>query len=161
MNRVCEQSQENLLALNTKPQKKISLQHSIRTDTIKYVRSWQKRHQSDINRRRWKFFGVLFLKERIHTNSTVCYHYQYIAILNWHIISQKRYKNTYAPKKYEKPAVRANFLQYVATVTTLCYYLKNKKRWELLKTICITGFFEQNFGPHCWLLLPDGPTLLN
>ena len=94
-------------------------------------------------------------------NSSFCYHYQYIVISSLHIISQKRYKNTYAPKKYEKPAVRSNVLQYVAIVTTLCYYLKNKKRWELLKTICITGFFEQNFGPHCWLLLPDSPALLN
>ena len=72
-----------------------------------------------------------------------CYHYQYI--VNLHIISQKRYKNTYAPKKYEKPAVRSNFVQYVATVTTLCYYLKNKKRWQLLKTICRTGFFWTKF----------------
>ena len=94
-------------------------------------------------------------------NSPFCYHYQYIVISNLHIISQKRYKNTYGPKKYEKPAVRSNVLQYVAIVTILCYYLKNKKPWELLKIIGITCFFEQTFGPHCWLILPNSPALWN
>ena len=51
------------------------------------------------------------------------------------------------------------FLQYVATVPTLFYYFKNKK--ALLKTICNTGFFEQNVGPYCLLLFPNGPALLN
>ena len=88
---------------------------------------------SNVNRRRWNFFGVLLLKnsyklDNLVVSSPFCYHYQYIAISNLHIISQKRYKNTSAPKKYEKPAVRSNCLQYVATLTTLCYYLKNKKR---------------------------------
>ena len=36
------------------------------------------------------------------------------------------------------------FLQYAAAVPMLCYYFKNKRRRELLKTICITGFFEEN-----------------
>ena len=53
------------------------------------------------------------------------------------------------------------FLQYVATVPTLCYYFKFQKQKTLQKTICITGFFEQNFGPHCWMLLPNSPALLN
>ena len=78
-----------------------------------------------------EFFWCFIVKDsykldNLVVSSPFCYPYQYIAISNLHIISQKRYKNTYAPKKYEKPAVRSNCVQYVATVTTLCYYLKQK-----------------------------------
>ena len=82
-------------------------------------------------------------------SSPFCYHYQYIAISNLRIISQKRYKNTYMPKKYEKPAVRSNYLQYVATVTTLCYYLKNKKTLGVTENY----LYYRHFWTKFWTLL--------
>ena len=72
-------------------------------------------------------------------NTLFSYNYQCIAISNMHIISQKRYKNRYASKKYAKPAVRYNFLQYVALYQFFVTILKTKNvgsYWKLsvLKT---------------------------
>ena len=44
-----------------------------------------------------------------------------------HIISQKRNKNRYASKRYAKPAVMSNFLQYIALYQSFVTILKTKK----------------------------------